>query len=67
VGGASAPQKFLFLKNFGKSPENPGKFLENLGKISENPGKNGAHCCLISRNGAQPLQKNTRRPFMWRS
>jgi len=50
------PQKFWFV-------ENPGKILENLGKIPENPGKNGGQHCLISKNSAQRLQRNTWRPF----
>jgi len=34
-------------------------FAENLGKIPENPVKNGAQRRLISKNGAQGVQKNT--------
>jgi len=40
-----------------------GKIFEILGKIPEYLGKNGAQRSLISKNGAQRLQKNKRRPF----
>ena len=49
------------MSHSGQSGQN--KILENLGKIPENPGKNGAQSCLISKNGVQPLEKNTWRPF----
>jgi len=42
-------------------------FVKNPGKIPENPGKNVAQHFLISKNSAQRLLKNTRRPFSWRS
>ena len=45
VGLQAHPQKFWFA--------------ENLGKIPENPVKNGAQRRLISKNGAQGVQKNT--------
>jgi len=82
-GVKAHPQKFWFVENenlgkicenFGKIPENPNKIPENpnkipenLGKIPENLGKNGAQHCLTSKNGAQGLQKNKWRPFVWRS
>jgi len=40
-----------------------GKIPENLGKVTKNPGKNGAQRGFSYKNGAQHLQKNTRRPF----
>jgi len=57
AGGASAPQKFCFIENLDKIPENLGKTSGNLGKMPENPDK----------NGAQHLQKNTIKTFFWRS
>ena len=76
-GWKRIPKSFDLLKipknlgkiceNFGKIPENPNKIPENLGKIPENLGKNGAQHCLTSKNGAQGLQKNKWRPFVWRS
>jgi len=48
----------------GKTSENPDKIPENLSKIPENPGKNGTQRCLISKSGAQLLQKNILRPFI---
>jgi len=66
-GVQTHPQKFWFVGNLGRSlgnlgkiPENLGKIPENLGKIFENAGRNGAQHCLIRKNGAQPLQKNTK-------
>ena len=44
------PQKFWFVENLGKSPENPGK--------------SRAQHCLTSKNGAQGLHKNTWGPFL---
>ena len=48
IGVKAHPQKFWFV-------ENPSKIPENLGKISENPDKNGPQRCLPSKNGAQTL------------
>jgi len=45
-------------ENLGKIPENLNKIPKYLGEIPENLGKNGAQICLISKNGAQGLQKN---------
>jgi len=69
------PQKFWFVENPGKIPENLGNIPENpkkipkyLGKIPENLGKNGAQRCLTSTNGVPVLQKSSKwRPFIWRS
>ena len=49
--------------------EHPQKFwfVENPNKIPENLGKNGAQCCLTSKNATQGLQKNRWRPYFWRS
>jgi len=41
-------------------------FVPNLGKIPENPGENGTQRCLISKNGAQGLQK-PHEDLFWRS
>ena len=57
AGGASAPQKFCFIENLDKIPENLGKTSGNLGKMPENPDK----------NGAQHLQKSTIKTFFWKS
>jgi len=43
------PQKFWFVENLAKSPENPGE--------------NGAQLCLTTKNGTQGLHKNPWRPF----
>jgi len=48
--GQAHPQKFWFA--------------ENLGNIPENPRENGAQPYLISKHGAQGLQKITWRPFL---
>jgi len=45
-----------------KPGQNPSKIPENMDKTLENPGTNGVQRCLISKNGAQRLQKNTWRP-----
>ena len=58
----------IWVKSLGKYHENSGKIPENLDKFPENPGKNSVQRCLTSKNGAQCLQKNTRRPlFLGRS
>jgi len=69
-GVQAHPQKFWFVENpgkirgnLGKIPKDPGKIPEYLDKFLESLGKNGAQRCLTSTNGAQCLQKNTRRPF----
>ena len=49
AGVASAPPKFWFAENLGKSPENPDKI--------------GAQRRLTSNDGAQGLHKNTWKPF----
>ena len=69
AGGSSAAPKVLICQ---KSGQNPWKFGQNLWqsgqnpwKSEQNPGKNGSQRCLISKNGAQWLEKNTLR-FFWR-
>jgi len=56
--GANAPPKVLFVENQGKNPES-GQNPRKSGKISENKVKMGAQHCWTSKNGAEPLQKNT--------
>jgi len=55
VGGWGAgvqthPQKFWFVENPAKIPENVGKKSENLGKIAENPNKIPKHLGKILEN-----------------
>jgi len=57
------PQKFRFVDNPGKIPENLGKIFKYLGTIAENLGKNGTHRCLTSKNGARYFQKKQIKTF----
>jgi len=51
------------LENLTTVPENPDKISEDVDKLPEILVKNGTQRCWTSKHCAQPLQKNTWRPF----
>ena len=64
--GASAPQKFWFVKNLGKIYENVCKIPEILGKQPENMEKRRPTLFDFEQR-APRVGKITWRPFLWRS
>ena len=67
-------QKFWFVENPRKIPENWGKISENpnksliyLDKIPENLGKNGANVVWLWKMALKVCRKNKWRPFLLRS
>jgi len=54
------PQKFWFIENLGKIPENPDKIPYYLGKILENLSKNGAQRCLTSNMAPNACRKTSK-------